>query len=274
MGTVVRTITHIWKHKAAAKTPAPEVATSRIPDADAQLKDIGWIPWTGFPNKTLQDRMIEQHLRAEVWEQKDRTLIVVAFGGTVFTSGSDWIANLRWFIPKRNDEYTQIVGLFGPDFVKEFRSRVNNPEMAYLKDAKIYSTGHSLGGGLAQQFAYALPKGIQRVSKVYAFDPSPVTGFYSVDCATRQTNRDGLQITRIYERGEILAILRSFTSILVKPSAIHPMIRGVRFNLFYTGNAISGHSIVELARKMQAAAGVAAWTPSVVHAPIQGRPAL
>jgi hypothetical protein len=206
--------------------------------------------------------MIKSHLRAEVWEHEGRKLVVVAFGGTVFTSGKDWKANLRWFTPWHNDEYTQIVKLFAPDFVGAFASRRANE----ADEVTIYSTGHSLGGGLAQQFAYALPTmpRKQKVSKVYAFDPLPVTGFYSVDRATREKNRVGLQIARIYERGEILAIVRSFTSLIIKPSSVNPEIRGVRFNLFYTKNAIAGHSIVELASKMQAAAGVPALAPSVM----------
>jgi hypothetical protein len=74
---------------------------------------------------------------------------------------------------------------------------------------------HSLGGGLAQEFAYSLPVGTfdaPRATKVYAFDPSPATGFLSVKRATRNENKKGLKTDRIYERGEVLAILRSITN--------------------------------------------------------------
>jgi hypothetical protein len=63
------------------------------------------------------------------------------------------------------------------------------------------------------------------VTQVFAFDPSPVTGFYSVEKDIRDYNKENLKIDRIYERGEILAILRSFTNFVYKPSAINPSIR-------------------------------------------------
>jgi hypothetical protein len=41
----------------------------------------------------------------------------------------------------------------------------------------------------------------------------------------RDYNKENLKIDRIYERGEILAILRAFTNFVYKPSAINPSIR-------------------------------------------------
>lgn len=245
----VRTIKHMWHHRKSIPDSPPNV--------DDELNRAGWRLWSDFPDPKLERQMCKSHLRAEVWENVEQSAIVVAFGGTVATSGEDWISNLRWLIPWHKDEYTQIVSLFGPDFVTTLANRMNMPGMANLENVKIYATGHSLGGGLAQQFAYALPLSlvVPRVSEVYAFDPSPVTGFYSVDRATREVNRGGLKIGRIYERGEVLAVLRSFTSIIIKPSSVNPTIRGTRFSLFHSWNAIAGHSIEELASKMREAAG-------------------
>jgi hypothetical protein len=64
-----------------------------------------------------------------------------------------------------------------------------------------------------------------------------------------------MSIDRIYERGEILAILRSLMSLIYKASAINPVIRGVRYRVFRAWNAIAAHSIVELAIKLDAAKG-------------------
>jgi hypothetical protein len=245
----VAAVRHMWEQR--------KVSRHQPQNVDAELEAIGWIRWSDFPDPALEEHMAESHLRAEVWEHKEQKKIVVAFGGTVFTSGKDWASNLRWFIPKKKDEYTDIVLRFGPDFVAAFKKLVEAPDTAYMKDVTVYSTGHSLGGGLAQQFAYAMPivEGGPRVSEVFAFDPSPVTGFYNVDVATRDHNRTGLKIARIYERGEILAILRSLTSLIFKPSVSNPEVRGVRFSLFYSLDFIRDHSMQRLASKMREAAG-------------------
>ncbi len=226
------------------------------PNVDAELHQLGWTRWDSFPDPVLQDEMKRSHLRAEVWENAEQGRVVAAFGGTVFTSGKDWKSNLRWFLPKHQDEYTTIVQRFAPDFAKAFAGRMATQAGAHLKNVTVCSTGHSLGGGLAQQFAYSLPQEppIQKVAQVYAFDPSPVTGFYSVAQDVRDRNKKGLKITRSYERGEVLAILRSFTSVLNKPSVSDPEITGVRFSLFYSPTPLAGHSIIELAKRLQAVA--------------------
>lgn len=73
---------------------------------------------------------------------------------------------------------------------------------------------------------------------------------------TRDRNKKGLQIDRIYERGEVLAILRSITSTIHKPPAANPEVRQLRYNLFGNDrfgltNSIAGHSIQDLAYGLQ-----------------------
>ena len=68
--------------------------------------------------------------------------------------------------------------------------------------------------------------------------------------AFRNHNKKGLKIGRIYERGEVLAALRSITSWIWKPTTANAEIRGSRYNLFYSLNPIAGHSIEELAKRM------------------------
>jgi hypothetical protein len=246
--SMARTLANAWRLRKPRITPPANV--------DDELRAAGWLPWPAFPDATLGAEMERSHLRVEVWENAARSLVAVAFGGTVFTSGKDWLSNLRWFIPGHRDEYSAVVDRFVPDFTAEYARRAIRTDGAVGRSMAIVSTGHSLGGGLAQQFAYAFPRerGGPKVSDVFAFDPSPVTGFYSLDPATRNANKVGLRIGRIYERGEILAVVRSFTSLFSKPSAADPTIRGVRFNLFDARNAVEGHSMVELADKMKAAA--------------------
>jgi hypothetical protein len=231
-------------------------SATTCPDSREALIASGWMPWTGFPDAALKDQIERSHLRVEVWSRQTPPSVTVAFGGTVFKSGKDWSSNLRWFLPKHHDEYTDIVQILAPRFVEEFQKREKRAEWSYLGASELFSTGHSLGAGLAQEFAYSLPfaPDVPRVSKVFAFDSSPVTGFYSVDVTTRNRNKMGLQIDRIYERGEILAITRSFMSFIYPVSAENPTIRAVRYNLFHTVNPISGHSITELACKLDWAA--------------------
>lgn len=224
-------------------------------DADLALQNIGWSRWTDFPDAELLEKIATSHLRVEVWTNRSRGAVAVAFGGTVATSGKDWKSSLRWFIPHHDDEYTKIVNEFGPAFVKEFSRRRQKEEWKFLSNATIFATGHSLGGGLAQEFAYSLPMdtNVPRVKKVFAFDPSPVTGFSSVDAITRDNNKQDLDIDRIYERGEILALARSLTNFIDPPSAVNPTIRQIRYNLFSRINPITGHSVSELACKLDEA---------------------
>lgn len=231
-----------------------EAEGSACADVDLSLAEAGWQRWMNFPDVQLESELENSNLRAEVWENAHLPAVVVGFGGTVFTSGKDWKSNLRWFLPIRDDEYTALVTRFAPAFASELARRTTLPNNEFLREAVLYSTGHSLGGGLAQQFAYAMPvgPGIKRVSRVYAFDPSPVTGFYSVDVETRDGNKVGLEIERIYERGEALAALRSFTSLFYPPSSRDPTVRGVRYNFVYPFNPITNHSMLGLACRLQA----------------------
>jgi hypothetical protein len=238
------------KKKVMMDARTPEVAAVSS-DPLPPLTAAGWERWPSFPGEALLTQIHASHLRVQVWERQDPPAVAVTFGGTVFDSDADWRANLRWFIPGKRDEYTDVVQKFAPAFDLELKRHAQNMDPARLAKIELYSTGHSLGGGLAQQFAYSLPLDcIKRVKQVYAFDPSPVTGFFSVARALRTENKKGLLIDRIYERGEILALLRSLTSLLYKPSRINAAIRGVRYKLFRAWNPVAAHSIIELAMKL------------------------
>ena len=235
------------------KTAAPGGALP--PNPLPPLTAAGWTHWRTFPDDELLAKIKKSHLRVQVWERDEPAAVAVTFGGTVFNNDADWRANLRWFLPgRKGDEYTEVVQTIAPAFDLEFKRRAQGMDAGRLSRLEIYSTGHSLGGGLAQQFAYSLPHNcLKRVKQVYAFDPSPVTGFFSVAKQLRDENKKGLLIDRVYERGEILALLRSLTSFFYKPSAVNAAIRGVRYNLFRAWNPIAAHSIDELATKLDAA---------------------
>jgi hypothetical protein len=259
--------------------------TATMTDADARkigsdnfsaiyqkLTDLGWSQWPEFQHDDISVYMHKLDLYASVWQRQSRgrTTIVVAFKGTNFWSAPDWNANLRWitrFIPHNFDQYDEVVKYFGPAFKAAYRR--HSASWPDHGSAIIYAAGHSLGGGLAQQFAYALPldgpetplaEQVPRVSRIYAFDPSPVTGYYSVDVTTRTVNErgtnepEGLWIDRVLEKGEILSYLRAALTLVYFPSAADPAIEGVRFDLFPSLNPIESHSIDELACKLFEAA--------------------
>ncbi|SRR5579859_2153371 len=241
---------HIAKVAKKSKSAAPAVAPNPLPP----LAAAGWRRWENFPGEELLKQIKETHLRVQVWERNEPPAIAVTFGGTVFNNDADWRANLRWFFPAKRDAYTDIVQTFAPDFHYELERRSKSMDPVRLSKLVLYSTGHSLGGGLAQQFAYSVPLDcVKRVTQVYAFDPSPVTGFFSVMRRLRTANKRGRLIDRIYERGEILALLRSLLSLFYKPSTRNAAIRGVRYFVFRAWNPIAAHSIVELAAKIDEA---------------------
>lgn len=116
---------------------------------------------------------------------------------------------------------------------------------------RIVATGHSLGGGLAQHFAHTFKQASTtstgpRVSEVYAFDPSPVTGWFSAADPPRSHNAKDLVVHRIFEHGEILAYVRLLTSRLAT-SAKNPSIWEYRYNFDDKANIVKNHSMRSLA---------------------------
>ncbi len=187
--------------------------------------------------KTLDDA--ETSLYLEVWLNGEEG--VIAFRGT--QEPKDWWSNARWitrFIPAGWDQYDLV------------RSRIASLlEEAKSKGARRFTaTGHSLGGGLAQQAAYAHPD----IKYVVAFDPSPVTGFRSVPQAERDRNKQAIEIFRAYEKGEILAFFRRFLRRFLPLSSANPTITEVRFNLT-KGDPVKQHNMSKLARQMESAIG-------------------
>jgi Lipase (class 3) len=202
----------------------PLETSATCPEPHAFLSQRGWVQWVEIPSLKIRPdephadaakKMRDVHLRAEVWSNDQTRQVVVAFGGTAGSSLDDWKANLRWLLTlfDNHDAYTVLTDTFVPTFVDAYKTRRTQPGWEWLNEAHVIATGHSLGGGLAQRFAYSLEasSGVAVVKEVFAFDPSPVSGKRSSPNYLKQA--DGLTIYRIYNRGEALASLRSLVHI-------------------------------------------------------------
>lgn len=195
----------------------------------------------------------ESNLYFEAWglnEESDETIVAIVFKGTEFSNLDDWGANFRWFIKGVNkttfDHYDHL-GKIDSAMVDAIKNHYSSGD----KKLKIVSTGHSLGGGLAQYMAYSIPE----INFVYAFDPSPVTGYYDVKPRKRRIeNKKGAKIYRIYESGEGLTFARKFMTILYPVPLFKtkdPAIIRIRFD-FKTGeDSVDQHSIEDLAESLR-----------------------
>jgi len=223
--------------------------------------------WDSFPSSDLIQEALRVGLFVEVWEkQSSPAMIAVVFRGTEFTSWKDWVSNLRWFlrfVPFHEDQYTVVSKRVGQEFVDRLVQRRPDLRGDGTKTVRIVAAGHSLGGGLAQHLSYSMPltssdgTPAPRVSNVYAFDPSPVTGWFSVASELRTTNAARLWIDRVFEHGEILAYIRLLLSYANPPSAAHPSVQEIRYNFVQSANPFSSHSMRLLACALIDASGQA-----------------
>lgn len=153
---------------------------------------------------------------------------VIAFRGTEFKTFADWKANLSGVLRSRKNEYIAAKDAAIP-LIRALKS-------SGVKD--IYLTGHSLGGGLAQEIAYLSGD----VTATYTFNTSPVTGWM------RQKSEgnvvvDNPVIHRIYMSKEILSYIRKFTR-----HFNHELPNRVdyRFNYVAKKNPLKAHDMSEL----------------------------
>lgn len=187
--------------------------------------------------------------------------IVFGFRGTKYTFGSDWYANFRWltrFLPGR-DQY-DVLYAYAPELIGRALSEAH-AKAPGVREFDVYATGHSLGGGLAQLFAFS----DRRVKAAVVFDPSPVTGYFTV-VADARVNCNA-RVLRVYERGEILQYVRAMARRLYSPTE---NIAEVDFNVLHARGfaPVGNHSIVQFTNKLtQAVLALEAKT----GAPVLGR---
>ena len=189
---------------------------------------------------TGQSEPVADGLGVQIWARRGVRCpeAVIAFRGTVGGDKGDWESNFHWILRAFPiyDQYDQVRDHIG-DFIGHIEA-----DSCYRKGAtELIAVGHSLGGGLAQLAAYS----DRRIRRVYAFDPSMVTGFYSVDPPNRDRNVQGLGIERVYEFGEVLAYGRLIMLHTIPLSPCNPRVVSVRFRVFQ-GAPIALHSLTDL----------------------------
>jgi hypothetical protein len=179
-------------------------------------------------------------LQYQVWRRRDCGEAVIAFRGSDGGDAGDWISNFRWFIARPVfDEYDQVQQAI-PGIIDKLVASGCRPR-------RILAAGHSLGGGLSQHVAYADP----RIDYVYAFDPSPVTGFFGVPARARMAAIKKLGIDRVYESGEILSLPRYLASGIFPSSPCRPRVRIVRFATVTVPSLIERHRIANLTEGLE-----------------------
>jgi hypothetical protein len=173
--------------------------------------------------------------------------VAIAFRGSDPNDIGDWVSNFRWLnrLAPKFDQYYQV-----QTHIKQIVQDVRSHGCG-AAGTQFVSTGHSLGGGLAQQAAYADDSG--SIKYVYGFDPSPVTGFFDVSDLVLKHSTPGLGVDRAYEQGEILMLPRLLIENIIPPPDCNPRIRSVRFNLL-TGLPVDQHNIAKLTQKLQVTA--------------------
>ncbi|WGF90158.1 lipase family protein [Marinivivus vitaminiproducens] len=206
-------------------------------DLDCGASKYKLLNYKNLPQLTVNHKHKNFHwdvpgLRYRIWlnETASKQKIVVAFRGTDGIGG--WVSNFRVlqsFLPFVNDHYEQ---------VREITPRIiRNIKKAY-PTAELIATGHSLGGGLAEQAAYwgngsreesKEPSG-ETFSKVYGFNPSIVTGRFTTDERIVKNATFDLNVYRIFERGDLLQTFSLLLNNFVPLGQENPRVSEVIFN--------------------------------------------
>jgi len=174
-------------------------------------KWMRWIPKTPLNGASP---CFDQHgLYYETYVHRDEhgkiNEAVIAFRGTENRSGqrvADWSSNFAaafGFEPKQYALVSEYIPIVVAGLHAQFEAD-GNPVI-------IYATGHSLGGGLAQETGYLSPD----IKEVFAFDTSPVTDWTYLRMR-KLVLHEYPTIHRVYHGGEALEGIRNLSTAFTK----------------------------------------------------------
>ena len=181
-----------------------------------------------------------------VWKREtaEKTEVIIAFRGT-WGFNDWWYGNSYWVRRFFTDKHQYTAARIYAEKIIQYIKKKNVTGNVL----EFSSTGHSLGGGLAQAVLYDHAN-TSYFKQAYAFDPSPATAYTSrrdkslfATCASNKEFPEP-RIYRIYESHEILSNLRIFHKLVFPPE---PWINEVRFNYRVGDNPIAQHSMVRFA---------------------------
>ncbi len=141
--------------------------------------------------------------------KKVTTEAVIAFRGTENRSGQyfhDWGSNIAATFAFEPKQY-ELASVYVPRIIQGLQNQFNVDG----KEIQIYTTGHSLGGGLAQQAGYLS----KEIKEVFTFNTSPVTNWSSLILRDAVRNYYPV-IHRIYHGGEFLENVRFISTSMTK----------------------------------------------------------
>ena len=213
--------------------------------------------WPAWTRTTIPDLELPGNcedgigMMYNVWEREEnaRTYVVIAFRGT--SGFNDYVhGNFWWFLrflPNQYDGARQAAD----KIIKAYEDR---EKAAGRKPPIVLTTGHSLGGGLAQHVLYTHPR---QVLQAIVFDPSPVTAYWAAskadqiagcDCdAAGKLPEPESRILRVYHSYELLSDVRWFHKVFFKPER---HVQELRFPYKSGLNPIARHSMKTLAQAL------------------------
>lgn len=218
--------------------PGAEVPTDGMPKGAGGA----WKRWTGHPKACLDEDGLAYE--TYVWERSGGSIeaAVIAFRGTENVGGQiaeDWGSNFAMALGIEPPEYRRAQAP-----VKELVAALD----VVKNGIPIYATGHSLGGGLAQQAGYLS----KQVRAVYAFNSSPVTNWSNLAIKQSFAQQEGKGpvieqrnpfVFRVYHRHEGLQYLRDAAGRFVSRNLNR---RDYEFH-FKDGGVVESHSMALLA---------------------------